>query len=79
MLEQLKMLSSLFCLTDLDSNTCNYGIVEGGCVDEKTGEPVQELKIVDFRVIISACSTNNFIIIDKAPNFRQILAKVQKF
>lgn len=55
MMKQLDTLSDLLCLTDLGSNKGNYGIAtRQPTEEEKKGgskNPIEELKIVDFRVI----------------------------
>lgn len=53
---QLNILTSLLGLIDLHENKGNYGVVERSPTDEEqqagANDPVQEMKIVDFRVII---------------------------
>lgn len=46
---QMKVLSSLLCLSDLQRNEGNHGVVEK---NEEGQNPIRELKIVDFRVIV---------------------------
>ncbi|KAE9546442.1 hypothetical protein FO519_010346 [Halicephalobus sp. NKZ332] len=54
MKRQMKILSSLLCLSDLQRNKGNYGMVERQSTEAEKREgkegPIRELKIIDFGV-----------------------------
>lgn len=74
---QLNIIASILRLTDLHENASNYGVVERRPTNEErqagADDPVQVLKIVDFRVIIFNQSNVHPI------DFRLMLHEVRGF
>lgn len=68
MKKQMKILSSILCLCDLQGNKFNHGVVEHQPTaktvrsDEGKESPIRELKIIDFGVIVYIHTTCIYIL-----------------
>lgn len=65
MKSQMRILSSLLCLSDLRTNKGNHGVVERQPTEAEKEEgkkgPLKELRIVDFGVIVYIQLLDNYL------------------